>query len=405
MFRKRPLLQLPEDRGPLKVLFVITSMPVGGAETLLVDLVRRMDRSRFLPELCCLKGFGPLGEVLAKEVPAVERLIGNKYDVAVLGRLTQLMRSRRIDAVVTVGTGGDKMFWGRLAAWRAGVPVVLSALHSTGLPDHVEWPNRLLAPWTDGFIGVAQAHAQYLAKSEGCPARKVFVVPNGVDTTRFAPAPADEVLRASLGLPPGAPVATIVAALRPEKNHELFLRAAARVRQQVPAARFLVVGDGPRRGELEELARSLGIAEAVSFLRTRSDIPQLLGLSDVLALSSHMEANPVSILEALASGKPVVSTRVGSIPESVTDGEQGYLVPPGDEAALADRLSRLLAAPDDAKRMGASGRERVVAQWSLERMVDGYQDLIEAIYRAKAMRRRQNLAARTNKSAPLAPTI
>jgi len=89
----------------------------------------------------------------------------------------------------------------------------------------------------------------------------------------------------------------------------------------------------------------------------------------------------------------------------VTDGEQGYLVPPGDEAALADRLSRLLAAPDDAKRMGASGRERVVAQWSLERMVDGYQDLIEAIYRAKAMRRRQNLAARTNKSAPLAPTI
>ena len=79
------------------------------------------------------------------------------------------MRQRQIDAVVTVGTGGDKMFWGRLAAWRAGVPVILSALHSTGLPDHVEWPNRLLAPITDGFIGVAEAHGRYLAEAEGCP--------------------------------------------------------------------------------------------------------------------------------------------------------------------------------------------------------------------------------------------
>src|SRR5262245_7613002 len=125
-------------------MFIITSMPVGGAETLLVNLMRRMDRRRFLPELCCLKEFGPLGEVLAQEVPAYQKLIHHKYDYKVIGRVARLLREREIDAVVTVGTGGDKMFWGRLAAWRVGVPVILSALHSTGLPDHVEFPNRLL---------------------------------------------------------------------------------------------------------------------------------------------------------------------------------------------------------------------------------------------------------------------
>jgi len=382
MLRNRRLLP-PEDRGPYKVMFVLTSMPVGGAETLLVNLVRRLDRTRFQPELCCLKEFGPLGEVLASEIPAFEGLLANKYDVGVLGRLTRLLRTRRIDAVVTVGTGGDRMFWGRLAAWRAGVPVILSALHSTGLPNRVEFSNRLLTPLSDGFIGVAKAHGAYLAAAEGCPARKVFIVPNGVDVTAFAPTAPEAGLRGQLGVPEGAPLAMIVAALRPEKNHELFLRAASRVTQQLPEARFLIVGDGPRRSELEELSRSLGIQDRVLFLGTRSDIPRLLAISDVLVLSSHMEANPVSILEALACGKPVVAPRVGSIPETIEDGMNGYLFPAGDEAQLAARLGHLLECPEQAQRMGAIGRERVVASWSLERMVDGYQDLIDNIYRSK----------------------
>ena len=156
-----PLVSL-EDRGPLRVMFVLTSMPVGGAETLLAELIRRLDRSRFLPELCCLKELGPLGAELAKACPAHAGLLRRKYDFAVLWRLARLLRRRRIDAVVTVGPG-DKMFWGRLAAWLAGTPVICSALHSTGLPDRVEWPNRLLAPLTDAFIAVAERHGRHLA--------------------------------------------------------------------------------------------------------------------------------------------------------------------------------------------------------------------------------------------------
>jgi glycosyltransferase involved in cell wall biosynthesis len=380
---RRTRRQHPDDRGPLRVMFVITSMPVGGAETLLVNLIRRMDRVRFAPELCCLKQFGPLGEALAEEIPAFTGLLAHKYDIQVLGRLTQLMRIRQIDAVVTVGTGGDKMFWGRLAAWRAKVPVILSSLHSTGLPDHVEFLNRLLTPLSDGFIGCAESHGRYLASNEGCPAHKVFVIPNGVDVDKFRPLAADPALQQSIGLPADAPVATIVAALRPEKNHELFLEMAARVHRQLPAARFLVVGDGPRRSELEALAKQLGVADAVRFLGTRSDVQHLLALSDTLVLSSHMEANPVSILEALACAKPVVATRVGSVIETVRHGENGYLVPAGDAEQMAECVASLLNDRARAAQMGRAGRDGVVAHWSLDHMVNGYQNLIRDIYISK----------------------
>ncbi|HEX3871647.1 MAG TPA: glycosyltransferase [Pirellulales bacterium] len=386
MIRSRRKLVDLADRGPLRTMFIVTSMPVGGLETLLVNLMCRVDRSRIEPELCCLKDLGPLGTMLSREVNAFSNLTGNKYDVRVLGRLTKLLRERRIDAIVTAGTGGDRMFWGRLAAWFAGCPVILSAIHSTGLPNKVEPLNRMLAPITDGFIAVAETHATYLAEHEGCPERKVFVVPNGVDTRRFSPQEPDASLRSNLGLPLGAPIAAIVAALRPEKNHELFLESAALIRKVRRDARFLVIGDGPLREELEARASQLGIGDAVHFLGTRSDIPELLGLTDVLMLTSHMEANPVSVLEALACAKPVVATQVGSLGEVVQDGATGYLVRPGDAKALADRVITLFNDPARAQGLGRRGRSLVESKWSLEQMVVGYEDLITEIYMTKYRR-------------------
>ena len=381
--KRRPPLQLPADRGPLRVMFVITCMPVGGAETLLVNLIRRLDRSRYLPELCCLKYFGPLGETLAQEIPAFTGLLAGKYDLRVLPRLTRLLRERRIDAVVTVGTGGDKMFWGRLAAWLAGVPVIASALHSTGLPDHVEWLNRLLAPLTDAFIAVAGPHAEYLAEHEGCPARQ------GAD---------DSQRRGRRAVPP--PLEPD-AALR--RNWACRRRAGGGHRGGVAAGeepRTISAGRSPGPGPIarrpfpdywrRRAASGAGNADrrtaawrCVHFLGTRSNIPELLSLVDVLVLSSHMEANPVSILEALACGKPVVATRVGSIPESVKDGENGYLTPPGDADQMAARLVELLSDRSLVQRFGRAGRERVVNCWSLERMVEGYQKLVHDIYLSK----------------------
>jgi len=389
--RQSTEIATPNER-PLRVMFVITSMPVGGAEKLLVEIIRRMDRSRFAPELCCLKEPGPLGEELEGELPIHTGFIKKKTDPRILWRVYRLMRRRRPDAVITVGTGGDKMFWGRLCGWLARVPVIASALHSTGLPDRVELPNRLLAPLTDSFIGCAEPHAEYLARAEGCPAARIRVIPNGVDTDRFQPLD-DETraesaaLRASLDLPQDAPLVGLVAALRPEKHHELFVETAARVHATHPACRFLIIGDGERRAPIEERIAQLDLGETVRLLGTRSDIPQLLQMLDVFLLTSHMEANPVSIMEAMSCGVPIVAPHVGSIPETVIEGKTGMLVEPAEIDAMADAMAtQVRTLLDDRKlaaKLGAAGRQHIVDHWSVDTMVRGYEDLVTDIYKSK----------------------
>jgi len=404
MNRHRQLVPLA-DRAPLRVLFAVTSMPVGGAETLLVNLIRRLDRDRFAPQLCCLKEPGPLGEQLAEEIPVHSRLLVHKYDLRVLPRLVRLFRRQRIDAAVTVGAG-DKMFWGRLAARIARVPVVVSALHSTGWPDSVGRLNRILTPWTDAFVGVAGAHGRHLIENERFPADKVHVIPNGVDVEQFRPRPArTAALRRELGIPADAPVCGIVAALRPEKNHEMFLHAAAIVRDRLSDARFVIAGDGPMRNRLETLTGRLNLSESVHFLGTRSDVPELLSMFDVFALSSHNEASPVSILEAMATETPVVATRVGSVAESVDHGVTGLLVESGEADRFAESLLAVLTDKDRSRPMGRAGRKRVVAHASVQRMVEGYQDLICEIYESKCRRRMRSgrIVSDCPCRAPIAP--
>jgi len=300
----------------------------------------------------------------------------------VLRRLIALLRNRKIDAVVTVGAG-DKMFWGRIAARRLGMPVIISALHSTGWPDGVGRLNRMLTPITDAFIAVAASHGQYLSEHEGFPAERIAVIPNGVDTVKFAPISNVASLRRELGIDELAPVVGIVAALRPEKNHELFLEMARRIVRQLPTARFLIVGDGLRRTALEQRTAEIGLESNVLFIGSRDDVPRLLAAMDVFALTSHMEANPISILEAMSVGRPVVATDVGSIHDAVIEGETGHLVPAGDVAHLTERVLSLLIDRPRRLAMGAAARRSVVEHWSIESMVSGYEQLIESIYARK----------------------
>ncbi len=377
---------VPDPQRPLKAIFVITSMPVGGAETLLVNLLRKFRPSHIVPSVACLKGKGPLGEEIASEFSVTEHWLTSKYDLRVLPRLACHMRKEKFDAMISVGAG-DKMFWGRLAARLASVPVICSALHSTGWPDGVGKMNRWLSPITDAFIAVAKPHGQFLTEFEKFPASKVVVIPNGVDTNRFQPnSESRQEVRSELGLASSTPIIGIVAALRPEKNHTLFVNAASKVLAKFPRAHFVIIGDGPERPNIENAIASLGIEKKVSLLGTRSDIPRLLAAMDVFALTSHNEASPVSILEALSCGVPVVSTRVGSITESVHDQWNGFSVEPGDIDAVADRIQFLLWNKSTAEMMGGNGREHVQSNGSLETMVEMYEHLIHSIFDRKTNR-------------------
>ncbi|WP_145390348.1 glycosyltransferase family 4 protein [Stieleria neptunia] len=360
--------------------FVITSMPVGGAETLLVNLLRRMDPSVVCPEVICLKQPGPLGEAIADEFPVHSHLIGGKWDVAVLFRLARLMRRRETDVVVTVGAG-DKMFWGRLAAFLAGVPVIASALHSTGWPDGVGRLNRFLTPLTDAFIAVADSHGEFLHQFEGFPKAKVHVIRNGVDCERFEPNETHRrEVREELQLGPESQLVGIVAALRSEKNHSLLVRAAAQLRDRHPNLHWVVVGDGPERGAIERMAGELGVTDRIHLLGTRHDTPRLLSALDVFTLCSLNEASPVSILEAFACEVPVVASDVGSVGETVIDDRTGRLFASQDLDAMAGAIEQLLADPALRHRMGKAGRELVLRSGSLESMVAGYQNLATSLY-------------------------
>ena len=372
----------PRNR-PLRVMFLLTSMPVGGAETLLVNLVRRVDRSRIEPFICCLKQKDVLGESLSQELPVFENLIHHKYDVAVIGRLKKLFLEHQLDAVITVGAG-DKMFWGRIAARQARVPVILSALHSTGWPDGVGRLNRLLTGITDGFIAVAKQHADYQINTERFPAEKVFLIPNGIDTDKFVFNPEKRnSWRKKLNLEDDTPVVGIVAALRPEKNHRLFLRTCQHVSNLNPSVRYVIAGDGPERNDLEQLADKLGIAGQVNFIGSVDDVVGVLSMLDLFALTSDNEASPVSILEALSCERPVVATNVGSVDESVINGQNGFLVPVGDCPQMAARWLEVLNDPELRRSMGKAGRQLVIENGSLDQMTIGYTKLVESCFARK----------------------
>ena len=368
---------------PLRVMFLLTSMPIGGAETLLVNLVRRFDPERITPLIGCLKEKDVLGVELENEITVLENLIQHKYDFAVAGRLRKLFKKENIDAVITVGAG-DKMFWGRLGARRASVPVILSALHSTGWPDGVGRLNRMLTGITDGFIAVAKQHAKYQVEQEKFPEHKVFLIPNGIDTDRFVvDTESREQWREKLNISADAPTVGIVAALRPEKNHDLFLRAAKLTHEQNPNTHFVIAGDGPERHRLEAYTKTLNLEENVHFIGSTQDIPGVLSMLDVFSLTSHNEASPVSIMEALSCERPVVSTDVGSIDESVLEDRTGYLVLPGDSEKLAERWGQLLSDEALRNRLGAAGRQHVIDHCSLQSMTNGYTRLIETTYALK----------------------
>ena len=369
------------DRGPLRVMFIHTEVVVGGAETLLLEIIRKMDRTRFQPELCCLKQLAELGEVIAQEVPTFVGLLKNKYDLGVIGRLAKLLKERRIDAIVTVGTGGDRMFWGRLAAYRAGVPVVLSALHATGYPMKVERLNQMLSPISDGFIGCAKTHSQFLIEGERCPTNKVFTVWNGVDVERFRPQD-KAAMRERIGISMDQPAVGIVAALRPEKQHVMLIEAWSKVIQRLPDAILVIVGDGVERGAIESKTRELGLEKNVRMLGMRSDVPEVLAGLDLKVLSSKMEANPASTLEANACGLPVVAPKVGSLIDTVEHGITGLLCKPNDIESLAQAILEILTKDDRGAEMGVAARSKVCREFSLQVMVQGYENLIEGVYSA-----------------------
>lgn len=378
------------QKTPPRINFMaaIHSMIVGGAERICEDILLRIDRDRFNPILLCMREPGPLAETVAKEgIKVYSNLISDKYDFTVALRLQRIMRHEEIHALETFGSG-EKLFWGRLCAKWAGVPVITSSLHKTfikGKTHSVEFLNRMLWGLNDRIIAIGEASKDYLVKYEAVPEKKVTVIYNGVDLEKFKPHPPELRIKSELGVPEENQVVGILAVLRPEKAHRVFLESAKIISQELPRVSFLVVGDGGERTKLEEFSSELGLDGRVIFAGNRSDVPEVLSIFDVAVLCSdpYIETLPTAILEAMAMAKPAVATEVGCLREMVIEGSSGYLVPVRKPRELAEAVSRLLKNPELAQKMGQEGRKRTEELFSIERMVGKREELFEEILKQK----------------------
>jgi glycosyltransferase involved in cell wall biosynthesis len=363
-------------------------MRVGGAERHVITLLPRMDPARFTASVVCI---GKEGDLFA-ELPAAGvqakalHLQGKRRAVRALRELVSIMRRDRPDVVVVRGYNAETL--GRIAARIAGVEHTIMWVHNIGDPTprsgFRKAVDHALTRWTSGYFGVAEAQRRFLVDELGYPDDKIRIIHNGVDPALFDVA-SDRSVLAEYGVAEADPVVGTLGWLRPEKDHTTLLRAARIVIDEMPRARFLIIGDGPTRPELEALCSELGITPNVVFVGAlvagaRGEVARLLRALDVFVLSSAtVECFSIALLEAMACGRPAVCTAVGGIPEMINDGGTGYLVPPKDPQQLAARLVDLLSNPQTARRMGLAGRDRVEAEFSLDRSVEAAQRALEDV--------------------------
>ncbi|HOE96507.1 MAG TPA: glycosyltransferase family 4 protein [Candidatus Sumerlaeota bacterium] len=289
-----------------------------------------------------------------------------------LRALTALFRRERFDIIHPHGS--QDAWLSLLAARRLSPrPPLVRTRHNT-FPIAGHALNRWHYRQFDWVITISP-QVNPLVEAVGFPAEKITAVYSAPDPTRFYPREGDPRLRAELGIPAGAPVVGMVGRLAPEKGHGLILRAFARVRGRFPEARLVLVGKGRSQPEIEALAEELGIKEQVILTGFRTDVPDLVALFDIFALTPISgESLGTSILEAFCMEKPAVATEVGGTGESVRNGETGFLIPEGPEeekiAGIADALTRLLGDAELRRRMGVAGRQLVERQFTPRRLAE-----------------------------------
>jgi glycosyltransferase involved in cell wall biosynthesis len=372
-------------RSPVRALFVIDELDVGGTEQQLLELVRRLDRARYAPLVACFRPGRVSREIESAGVPLVVLPKRAKADPWLVARLWGLIRRRRIELVQTYLFTANT--WARAAAALARVPIIVSSERNVDMWEEAykQRLGRLLDRFTRATIANSKAVKAYLV-GKGLRPDKVRVIYNGVDLARFEGPVTPDATKQELGIPAHHSVALLLARLEPQKLPGTFLEAAARLAERWPALSFLVVGGGSLLPELPRQAAALGLAGRVVFTGPRRDVARLLGACDVSVMCSRKEGMSNTVMESMAAGKPVVATPVGGNPELIEDGRTGFLVPVSDPDALAARIDRLLAEPGLAKAMGLAARARIGELCSVDGMASATARLYDELVRAAGIR-------------------
>lgn len=366
---------------PPAVCHIITKLELGGAQQNTLFTVSHLDPARFRPILVTGEP-GPLDDdaralkgVEFHQVSSLVRELRPLSDLRALLALTLLLRKLKPAIVHTHSSKAGIL--GRLAARLAGVPVIVHSIHGFGFTRHQAWPVRrilialecLAAKITTRFFAVSEANRQLGVELGFFPDERCAVIRSGVDLPMIRKTGVDTTAKKrELGLEPGRPVVGMVAPMKPQKAPLDFVRVAAKVAAKKPETQFLFVGDGELREAMEQEITRLDLVKSFRLAGWRRDVPAIMRCLDIFVLTSLWEGLPRVYLEALASGVPVVGTRVDGAAEVVRDGVNGYLLAPGDIQGLADRVLSLLANPTLAADMGRRG-ESLPPEFDIHDMV------------------------------------
>jgi len=354
----------------MKIAIVIDALAAGGAErqavTTAIELTRRGEHvelityhpdNDFLQEI---RAHGVKHVTISKEwLPRISRIV----------YLTRYFRGAKFDVVHSFNSVPST--YGRLAARLAGVPAIFGGARIEKRDGFlIRVVNRVLTPGTAGWIVNAPCVARVVIKDFGASEQRVFVVPNAISPSRFCSLLTVAQARQRFGLPAEAKVVTIIANLRPEKNHAMFLRMASRLVKSHGSLAFLLAGHGPAKESSELLCQQMGLQRHVRFLGRCSEIPDLLRATSVHVLTSSAEGIPNAVLEASCAGVPTVSTDHGGAHRVILDGQTGFIVSKEDDENMAKRVAELLDNHELRFNMGRAARRMVAERFSPESLAD-----------------------------------
>jgi sugar transferase (PEP-CTERM/EpsH1 system associated) len=374
----RQLRIIPIDDRPT-ICHVIHALGVGGAEVLVNQMIRRMQKD-FRCIVAVLDEIGEIGTRLQDDGFIVEHLHRQPgIDRSCATRLRQF--ADREGAELLHAHQCTPFFQAMLSRGLTGRRPVVFTEHGRHFPDTPSRKraivNRLLLKRCDRLFGCGAAVRQALIDNEGLPESRVEVIYNGVDLKALSkPTPgARESIRAEFGYSSADFVTVQVARLHELKDHQTALRAVDEARHKIPGLRLLLAGDGDQRSAIEQTIRERGLEQTVTLAGTRKDIADLLSASDVFLLSSISEGIPLTVIEAMAARRPVVSTAVGGLPELIEHGVSGMLAPSGDASSLAASMVQLYQNANLRNQMAEVAASRAQEKFSLQGMLNSYRDV------------------------------
>jgi sugar transferase (PEP-CTERM/EpsH1 system associated) len=366
-------------RRPIRILHVLHAFSAGGLENGIVNIINRSPE-HLVHELCLLSKSGEFLDRLARPVAVHEMHKKNGNGLRIILELRKLFQTRDVDIVHTRNWAA---FDAVIAACLTSKPVLIHGEHGRDISDpegqvyRRNLARRVLAFRARKFVAVSKDLYTWLKQSVGIPASKLAFIPNGVDTDRFAPG-RDCQLRTELGIGEDEFVVGAIGRLDPVKNHQGLIRAVQRLQQWGHTVRLVIVGDGPLRREVEGCALASLSASKALVLGYRADVERLYRVFDTFVLNSVAEGMSNTLLEAMASGLPIVCTAAGGNMELVADKQTGLVVAASDDDALARAIEKYLNSPQDRRAHADNARQFALANCSIGRMIDQYTALYES---------------------------